>query len=145
KREYQRAIEYGQTAMATAERLGDTRLLSWSYNALGNVYRDLGRDDEAITAYERAIALDPQSAYPHNGLGNVYRDLGRHDEALAEYERAIALDPASALFYQSLAEIYHLQRDYIHAKEAYDESLKRLEQRQPHIGLAGVYRHLGNY
>ena len=31
-----------------------------AYNNLGNVYRDLGRQDEAIAAYLKAIELDPR-------------------------------------------------------------------------------------
>jgi len=50
-----------------------------------------------VTFYQRAIELDPTSAYPHNGLGNVYRALGRREEAIAAYQRAIELDPNFAV------------------------------------------------
>ena len=68
----------------------------YPHNGLGDVYRDLGRHEEAIAAYQQAIALDAKFAYPHNGLGNVYRKLGRSDEAIAAYQQAIALDSKSA-------------------------------------------------
>ena len=55
-----------------------------------------GRYDEAIAAYQQAIALDPKYAYPHNGLGNVYRETGPLREAIAAYQQAIALDPKDA-------------------------------------------------
>jgi tetratricopeptide (TPR) repeat protein len=78
--EKEKAIDYYQRAIAIEERV--TR-----YNGLGNVYRDLGRYDEALAAYKRATELDPKDATPHNGLGNVYRDLGRPDDAIVAYQR----------------------------------------------------------
>jgi len=57
------------------------------------VYDDLGKYDEAIAAYQRAIQLDPKDAYPHNNLAGVFVKLGRFDEARREYNERIALAP----------------------------------------------------
>ena len=62
--------------------------------------------EEALAAFEQAIALDPRLAYPHTGLGNVYRNLGRYEEALAAYEQAIALDPKYAYPHNGLGNVY---------------------------------------
>jgi tetratricopeptide (TPR) repeat protein len=70
------------------------------------VYHDLGRLDDAIAAYTRAIDLDPNYALSHNGLGTVYRELGRLDDAIAAYKRAIELDPNYATPRSSLAAVY---------------------------------------
>ncbi|MCB9005478.1 MAG: tetratricopeptide repeat protein, partial [Ardenticatenaceae bacterium] len=42
-----------------------------------------GKLEEAIAAYQEAIALDAKFAAPHHGLGIVYRSLGRTEEAIA--------------------------------------------------------------
>jgi tetratricopeptide (TPR) repeat protein len=47
--------------------------------------------EEALQAYEKAIALEPEYADPWNGKGNVLQSQGRHEEALKAFEKAIAL------------------------------------------------------
>ena len=106
KGEFDASIRYWQEAIRGAEQLGITQLLSWCYNGLGNVYRDLERTDDAIDAFQRAIQLDPQDAYPRNGLGAVYYILGRYDDAIAESQRAIQLDPKYAYPHNGLGKIY---------------------------------------
>ncbi|GAB4426184.1 MAG: hypothetical protein OHK0039_44110 [Bacteroidia bacterium] len=48
---------------------------------------------EALKAFDQAIALDPQDANPWNGKGIVLNTLGQHPEALTAFDQAIALDP----------------------------------------------------
>lgn len=72
---------------------------------MGNVYRALGCYDEALTAYRRAIELDPQYAYPHNGIGSVYQLFGQHEKALSAYQKAVELAPETGMYRASLASI----------------------------------------
>ena len=82
------------------------------------MYRALGRYEEALAAYQQAVALDPQLADPHHGLGTVYRVLGRDEEALAAYQQAVALDPQFAFAHSSLAACYRrLGREEAYAAE----------------------------
>ena len=50
-----------------------------------------------MAAYQRAIELDPQDAYPHNGLAACYLQLGRLKEAEAEFREEVRLSPDDAL------------------------------------------------
>jgi len=40
------------------------------------VYYPLGRTDEALAAFQRAIELDPKLAWAYNNLGRLYEELG---------------------------------------------------------------------
>ena len=53
----------------------------------------MGRIDEGINAYRRAIALRPSYAAAHCNLGKAMQDLDRPDEAIAAFNQAIALKP----------------------------------------------------
>jgi tetratricopeptide (TPR) repeat protein len=53
----------------------------------------LGRHDEALASYDRAIAWMPDRADFHFNRGFILGRLGRHVEALASFDRAIALKP----------------------------------------------------
>jgi protein O-GlcNAc transferase len=59
----------------------------------GNVYFDIERYDDALTAYEHAIMLNPDLAEAWLGRGNVYLELYRYDQAFHAYDKAFALKP----------------------------------------------------
>src|SRR5882724_6953322 len=57
----------------------------------GNVLNLLGRHDEAVAGYDRALALLPD-AETWNNRGNALQGINRRIEALASFEKALALD-----------------------------------------------------
>ena len=59
----------------------------------------LGRREEALASYDRALALDPKDSLTHYNRGSVLKDLKRFEEALASYESAIGLNASYAEAY----------------------------------------------
>jgi tetratricopeptide (TPR) repeat protein len=53
----------------------------------------LRRHDEALDAYDQAIALQPGHADAYANRGNALSELGRQQDALASFERAVAINP----------------------------------------------------
>ena len=70
---------------------------------LGNLLYDRKRHREAISLWERAVALDPRNAVAWRNLGIGYFNvLGRPERARAAYGRACRLKPADGrLLYES--------------------------------------------
>src|SRR5262249_48045570 len=60
---------------------------------LANTQIRLGRGNEALATYNRALRLRPNDAVAINNRGVVLQQLQRFEEGLASYERAIALKP----------------------------------------------------
>jgi len=52
-----------------------------------------GRLEDALAAYEQALALDPTLSQAYVGQGNVLNRLDRYEEALACFEKAAAHHP----------------------------------------------------
>jgi tetratricopeptide (TPR) repeat protein/TolB-like protein len=86
-----------------------------SYNAVNpRVYVSLGKIYygekslyyESVTAYKRAIDLDPRSVEARMGLGEVYEDKGLYKEAIEEYRRVIEAEPSHAEALYNLALVY---------------------------------------
>lgn len=60
------------------------------------VYDGLGRDDDVIATWRRAIDLAPEDASAHVSLGRALLRLGRRDAAADALRRALALRPQDA-------------------------------------------------
>ncbi|MDF0494522.1 O-linked N-acetylglucosamine transferase, SPINDLY family protein [Bradyrhizobium yuanmingense] len=60
----------------------------------GSAFQQLGRLDEALEDYQRAVELAPSDPQNHFLLSEVLTELGRDDESIRALERTIALDKA---------------------------------------------------
>jgi tetratricopeptide (TPR) repeat protein len=89
----------------------------------GITYRALGRYDEALADYARALALDPDLAVVYGNRGVCYQDLDRHDEALADFARAVDLDPGNARTYYNRSMTWRRLRRYDAALADIDRAL----------------------
>lgn len=74
------------------------------YN-LGVTLSGLGRIDEAIVHYRRALEIKPNDPGAHNNLGMALSGLGRTDEAMAHYRKALEIKPYSASVYNNLGNV----------------------------------------
>jgi Flp pilus assembly protein TadD len=96
-----------------------------------------GRLDEAIAAYERAIAMEPGSAELHNNLGMALRQRGRFEVAIGHYQKAIALRP-------DLAEVYNNLGIALRDTGQIDQAISAHRQAVKLKGsLAGAWHNLG--
>jgi tetratricopeptide (TPR) repeat protein len=92
----------------------------------------LNRDDEALVAVARALALVPQSALCWDTVGVVLSRAGRHEQAVACFGRAVALQPGrAALHFNHAASLKFLGR-FAEAESAYEACL----QLDPHCWRA---------
>ncbi len=121
---------------------------------LAESYRALGRHEEAIETYRKAIELygrnsaspPPEAAALWNNLGAVYRDLGRHEEAIKAYQKAIELDEKFAYPWNGLGNVYRDLGRYEEAIKAYQKAIELDEKfAAPWHNLGNVYRDLGRY
>src|SRR5439155_230374 len=64
-----------------------------AWTGLGDSLYALERYEEAVEAYDRAIAADPDNEEAWNNKGFTFFMLGIHDEALSCYEKALAINP----------------------------------------------------
>ncbi len=63
---------------------------------LAEAYDLAGRNDDAINAYQQAIAAKPDVPGYYNNLGNVQARSGKVDEARTSYTKSAELDPPNA-------------------------------------------------
>ncbi|MGO9830494.1 MAG: zinc-ribbon domain-containing protein [Myxococcaceae bacterium] len=78
----------------------------------------------ALSAYDRALELQPLSAEAHTGRGLALLDLGRRHEGLVEFHRALELDPRDGVAVLGLAETYRSLGRVEEARGAYQRYLE---------------------
>jgi tetratricopeptide (TPR) repeat protein len=69
---------------------------AWELSNKGLGLMALGRPQEALACYDRAIARNPLAAAVHNNRGNALVGLDRFDEGLLAFAKASELDPRYA-------------------------------------------------
>jgi Flp pilus assembly protein TadD len=91
---------------------------------LGIIYRQEGKQAEAVAEFEQAVRLNPQQPVFLNQLGISYRQQGKFAKAREAYEKAIALDPNYPAAYLNLGILFDLYFwDSKRALELYDRYL----------------------
>ena len=90
----------------------------------GNGWLQDGRVDDALRAYDRAIALDPDLFEAHFNRGNVLLRRQRPMEALTAFERVIALSPDLAIAHYNRATILAANHRVVEAMAGYERTLQ---------------------
>ena len=90
---------------------------------MGIALRKQGKLEEAITAYKKAIELDPNDAAAYGNLGIALRKQGKLEEAITAYKQAIELNPNDAAAYGNLGNALDDQEKIEEAIAAYKKAI----------------------
>jgi len=84
----------------------DHRDLARLWAARGNALLQSGRTDEALDAFEKALALDSFQADANVALGQALLQKGEKDAAIEAFNKALAYDPDNYTALRKLGETY---------------------------------------
>ena len=77
-----------------------------AYYGLGLAHTGLEQFEDAVAAYQRAIADAPDWAHTHAALGSAYASTHRYAEALDAYKVAVALDSGDEMIHHQIGNVY---------------------------------------
>ncbi len=94
----------------------------------GREHRQKAAWEQALAAYQQALALDPHNVAAHNDLGGIYEQLDDAQQAEAHYRAALQIEPDSApmrynlgLFYKAQARAPEAQAELEHFLQLVDD------------------------
>ncbi|CAF1340195.1 unnamed protein product [Adineta steineri] len=109
------------------------------YNQLGMIKYDQGEYSEALTYYEKSLAMDQKTlpsnhlnlANTNNNIGNAYNSMGDYLKALSSHEKALAIrqqslpsnHPDLGTSYNNIGSVYYSMSDYPEALSSYEKAL----------------------
>ena len=79
------------------------------YCLLGDIYRAMGRYEDAVLEYKMAIILDSLNITAYRSLCSIYEELGDLDSAVEAYQKLIEIQPNAAEYYSNMANILYLK------------------------------------
>jgi Flp pilus assembly protein TadD len=105
------------------------------FHSQGKQQYQAGQLEQALSNYQKAIALNPSYAQAHYHLGILYEDLQQFDKANAEYQLAVKQDnSANSLIrlqaYNNWGHLLILQKEYAKAITPLLEGKNALNEEQ---------------
>jgi len=114
------------------------------YCRFGNALMDQERFGEAISMYQKALALQSDFAVAHYNMGNALKKQGRTNEALTSYLKAIDLEPNAAEPYYNMGNTFKDQGKLNEAVSCYKKAIElRPEYAEARCNLGYVLQEKG--
>ncbi|MEL6931050.1 MAG: tetratricopeptide repeat protein [Cyanobacteria bacterium J06600_6] len=119
-------IKEMQLALALQPRIGTA--IDRFY--LGNALAEENQDQQAISFYCKAVALDPHLTSAYHRLSELLSHQGKDEQAIAFLEQAIAQNPQNAESYYLLGQYWEQQSNWDKAVKTYGQVLE-IEPKYP--------------
>ncbi|HSJ54516.1 MAG TPA: tetratricopeptide repeat protein [Anaerolineae bacterium] len=126
--------------LPTAEATAAQPASAQEFFQVGNQHARVGEFEEAISAYQAALELEPDHVSAMTNLGVAYYNNGQLDEAVSEYLKALAVSPDDEAIHSNLAAAYVQQGKLEEALASYTRALEiEPTLSQAYFGLGVVY------
>jgi tetratricopeptide (TPR) repeat protein len=136
-----------RTDLAFAEQLvRDAPESAHAHHVLGTTYSQLGRDDEALREFDRALRILPEDVASLYNAGVIYQRGNKLAEALAVFSRVTAIDPGYFPAWINRASAGNQLQQFDQALDAADHAIAvRADVPNAHVvrgfALRGLERH----
>jgi tetratricopeptide (TPR) repeat protein len=78
-----------------------------NYQALGRLYQDQGRNDEAEQMFIKATEVQPNNAVGYQLLANFYNQTGDFDKTLAAFQKRADVEPNNPEAWHTMGTFYY--------------------------------------
>jgi len=120
----QRARKYLMTSLEISTSIANNSLQAQCQNALALVHTELGNIEGAVSAYQRAITLSPESEFLWSNLGQLLAKNERNEEAINAFKKALSFSPKDFLSWDGVGHIYNKFGVYQNAISAFERALE---------------------
>ena len=124
--------------------IANVNLKSTAMVRMGATELQLGRYDEALSAFNSVIRLDPKNDWAWASRGEIYLLMQRYEDALNDFNQAIKLNPNNSLLVAGRGVTYRAMHRYEDALKDFNHALElNPNSDRPLYNRALVYLALG--
>jgi tetratricopeptide (TPR) repeat protein len=105
----------------------------------------LGKYDQAIECFDKAININANDAKIWRGKGSVLARLGKYELAIGCYAKGLEIDPSDAGLLKSEGTCFYYMEKYQQALDCFEKALEIGQDENTLIGKARILRKLGLY
>ncbi|MEQ8190615.1 MAG: tetratricopeptide repeat protein [Candidatus Eremiobacterota bacterium] len=117
-----------------------------AYANRGNIYRQKGEYNKALSDFTEALRLKPFKAEFYATRGSIYTEIKEYDRAMADLNYSLKLKPDLAGAYLNRGNLYRAKGEYNKAISDYTEALKlKPDYAEVYYNRALVYDVLKDY
>ena len=128
---YQKAAELDPSTAGIRDRADDYQATpqprdAQGWNELGELFTRSGSAHEAVSAFEHAIELEPESGKNYDNLARTLVSQNKFQEAIPLYQKSIQLlqdNKEKAATWNKLGNVYRKLNDYDNAIKAYQKAV----------------------
>lgn len=121
-------------------------VLAEAYAMLGEIRRDLGDRDGAVSYFSLATETDPEAADPWSALGDLAREDKRWEDALRCYREALARDTEAADVQVQIGYVLLKLGQPVEGEHCFLAALEAdPAEYSAYLGLSECYRHLQRF
>jgi eukaryotic-like serine/threonine-protein kinase len=115
------------------------------YVRLGRAYLANKQFDNAISAFETAVKMQPYDWYNQDQLARAYLKKNRLNDALKHFQEAADRNRTNADLFNSMGIIYSEQGQWPKAIEVYQKALNLKKSAEAYTNLGVAYYYAGQY
>ena len=110
---------------------------------LGNVMADMGKMEDAVYMYKKAIEKDKKCYRAYYNIGNYFLERGQYKEAIENYSKASKIKSENPYIFYNIGCAYLKQQNYNKARANFNKAIM-YNNKVPefHYNLAYVYKKL---
>lgn len=114
------------------------------FNNLGQSLNLMGKEDDALKALDKGLAIDPEFIPTLLQRGKIFKRKGDLGQAIICFEKILQKNPDHIAALNNLANVFQLQKKQTKALELYSRALQ-INPNAPelHFNLGNVFLHLG--
>jgi tetratricopeptide (TPR) repeat protein len=102
-----------------------------------------GRYEEAIEAFQKALAINANHIESHINLGILFKKKGQWENAIESYQKALAIDPLHRETHYNMALLYEQMENLELAITHYQQFIRLSSKSYPEL-VGRVQRHIND-
>jgi len=117
-----------------------------SYLNMGNILDDMGKFDDAIKAYESALAINSKDDQTYYNMGVTYKNSDKPELAISSWRKALKINPDNIKAKMSMGDYYFEKGHIDMAEKTYQDVIYKWKDNEEALFKLGtIYHKQKNY